>query len=61
MPGPALRLYERSFRRLVIAAGLCWSIAFVVIALNYQLELYGDGAMFSFTGITYPVAPPFSC
>src|SRR3954471_23441497 len=48
MPGPALRLHERSFRRLVIAAGLCWSIAFVVIALNYQLELYGDGAMFSY-------------
>ena len=48
MPGPALRLHERSFRRLVIAAGLCWSIAFVVIALNCQLELYGDGAMFSY-------------
>lgn len=48
MPGPALRLRERSFRRLVIAAGLCWSVAFVVIALCCQLELYGDGAMFSY-------------
>jgi hypothetical protein len=36
------------FRRLVIAAGLCWSAAFVFVALSYQLELYGDGAMFSY-------------
>jgi hypothetical protein len=27
---------------------LCWAAAFVVIALHYQLELYGDGAMFSY-------------
>jgi hypothetical protein len=44
----ALREDERSFRRLVIATGLCWSVAFVVIALSCQLELYGDGAMFSY-------------
>jgi hypothetical protein len=44
----ALREDGRSFRRLVIAAGLCWSVAFVVIALFYELELYGDGAMFSY-------------
>jgi hypothetical protein len=35
-------------RILVIASGLGWSIAFVPIALHYQLELYGDGAMFSY-------------
>src|SRR5215510_3527928 len=35
-------------RHLVIASGLGWSIAFVPIALCYQLELYGDGAMFSY-------------
>jgi hypothetical protein len=35
-------------RHLVIASGLGWSIAFVPIALHYQLELYGDGAMFSY-------------
>jgi hypothetical protein len=35
-------------RFLVIGAGLGWSIAFVAIALHYQLELYGDGAMFSY-------------
>jgi hypothetical protein len=48
MSGHALRLDERSFRFLIIGAGLCWSVAFVVIALFYELELYGDGAMFSY-------------
>jgi hypothetical protein len=48
MPDLALRADERSFRRLVVATGLCWSVAFVVIALAYELELYGDGAMFSY-------------
>jgi len=38
-----------SFRLLVIGTGLGWSIAFPVIALYYQLELYGDGAMFSYS------------
>lgn len=44
----ALSEEERSFRRLVIAAGIGWSVAFVFIALSCQLELYGDGAMFSY-------------
>jgi hypothetical protein len=48
MPGPALRLDHHSLRFLTVGAGLGWSIAFVVIALVYQLELYGDGAMFSY-------------
>ena len=48
MSGHALRLDERSLRFLIIGAGLCWSVAFVVIALFYELELYGDGAMFSY-------------
>ncbi len=48
MPGPALRLDDRSLRLLIVGAGLGWSLAFVVIALVYQLELYGDGAMFSY-------------
>jgi hypothetical protein len=48
MSDPALRQDESSFRRLIIASGLCWSVAFVVIALYYRLELYGDGAMFSY-------------
>jgi hypothetical protein len=36
------------FRYLVVGTGLCWAIAFVPVALAYQLELYGDGAMFSY-------------
>src|SRR5690349_18452464 len=48
MPAPALTLDERSFRLLIVAAGLGWSIAFPVVALYSQFELYGDGAMFSY-------------
>lgn len=44
----ASRLHDRLLRRLVVAVGLTWSIAFVVVALASQLELYGDGAMFSY-------------
>jgi hypothetical protein len=48
MSGWALRLDDRSFRLLIVGTGLCWSIAFPVIALSCQLQLYGDGAMFSY-------------
>ena len=48
MSGRASRLDARSARVLVVGLGLCWSMAFPVIALFYQLELYGDGAMFSY-------------
>ncbi|MEO8317051.1 MAG: hypothetical protein ABJA75_04780 [Bradyrhizobium sp.] len=48
MPDHPPRLDDRSFRLLIVGTGLCWSVAFVVIALFYQLELYGDGAMFSY-------------
>jgi hypothetical protein len=48
MSGWALRLDGSSFRFLIVSTGLCWSVAFPVIALFYQLELYGDGAMFSY-------------
>ena len=48
MSGWALRLDDCSFRFLIVGTGLCWSVAFPVIALFYQLELYGDGAMFSY-------------
>jgi hypothetical protein len=42
------KLDSTCLRRLVIFLGLGWSIAFVVLALANQLELYGDGAMFSY-------------
>ena len=35
-------------RALVIGVGLCWSVAFVAIALTCELSLYADGAMFSY-------------
>lgn len=48
MPGRALRVDDASFRLLVVAAGLGWAIAFPFIALFFRLQLYGDGAMFSY-------------
>jgi hypothetical protein len=48
MSGRLPRLDAFTVRLLVIGSGLCWSVAFVAIALHYQLELYGDGAMFSY-------------
>jgi len=43
---PAVRSDSDVLRALVIGVGLCWSVAFVAIALTYQLALYADGAMF---------------
>src|SRR3954464_4828194 len=48
MPCPTLRSGSGFLRMLLIGVGLCWSVAFVVIALYYRLQLYGDGAMFSY-------------
>ena len=45
---PAVRTDCDALRALVIGVGLCWSVAFVAIALTYQLALYADGAMFSY-------------
>ena len=36
-------------RTVVITAGICWSVIFVVIGLRYGLQMYGDGAMFSYS------------
>ena len=33
---------------IVVAVGLSWSVAFVAIGLGYQLELFGDGSIFSY-------------
>jgi hypothetical protein len=48
MPWPALRSDIILLRALVVGVGLCWSVAFIAIALFYQLQLYADGAMFSY-------------
>jgi hypothetical protein len=37
-----------SMRGLVIAAGLCWSVLFVVLGLLYRLQFYADGSIFSY-------------
>jgi hypothetical protein len=39
---------ESLLRNLAVAAGLGWSLAFVIVALTYELQLYADGAMFSY-------------
>ena len=40
---------EESFlRNLAVAGGLGWSLAFVVVALIYELQIYADGSMFSY-------------
>src|SRR5215510_10062041 len=39
---------ETLLRSLVVAAGLAWSFAFVVLALVYELQIYADGSMFSY-------------
>lgn len=48
MSSRTLGLNNCSFRLLIVGAGLCWSIAFPLIAISCQLQLYGDGAMFSY-------------
>ena len=35
-------------RTVVIAVGLSWSVAFVAVGLGYELELFGDGSIFSY-------------
>jgi hypothetical protein len=48
MSWPDTRSDSAVLRALVIGIGLCWSVAFVAIGLYYELELYADGAMFSY-------------
>src|SRR6516162_7250470 len=35
-------------RAVVVVAGLCWSAAFIAVGLGYGLQMYGDGAIFSY-------------
>jgi hypothetical protein len=39
---------ESLLRNLAVATGLGWSLAFVIVALVYELQLYADGAIFSY-------------
>lgn len=45
---PTARSSAETLRALVVAVGLCWSLAFIFVALEYELQLYADGAMFSY-------------
>src|SRR5215469_14833291 len=44
----ASRSDARWLGTVVVAVGLSWSVAFVAIGLGYQLELFGDGSIFSY-------------
>ena len=44
----SLRSHTDILQTLVIAIGLSWSIVFLVVALHFELQLYADGAMFSY-------------
>src|SRR5690349_155053 len=35
-------------RTLATAAGVCWSVLFVIIGLRYELQMYGDGSIFAY-------------
>ncbi|SHG07970.1 hypothetical protein [Bradyrhizobium erythrophlei] len=48
MSWPTVRSGADMLRALVIGTGLVWSVAFVAVGLGYGLELYADGAMFSY-------------
>ena len=48
MSWPPSRFGAEMLRAMVVGTGLCWSVAFVAVALGYGLELYADGAMFSY-------------
>eukprot|EP01035_Chromulina_nebulosa_P006266 gene6266-8473_t len=45
---PAARADDGLLRAWVIGVGMAWSVAFVAIALTFELQLYADGAMFSY-------------
>ena len=36
-------------RILAVAAGICWSVLFVALGLHYELQMYADGSIFSYS------------
>ena len=52
---PSVASDRALLRRIVIAAGLGWALAFIVIGPAVRLQLYGDGAMFSYAVATQDV------
>jgi hypothetical protein len=45
----ALGSERQAFRTLIIAAGICWSVLFVIIGLRYGLQMYADASIFSYS------------
>ena len=45
----ALGSEGQALRTLIIAAGICWSVLFVMIGLRYGLQMYADGSIFSYS------------
>ncbi len=45
----SIRLDTRLLRALAVATGLSWSILFVALGLGYDLQLFGDGSIFSYS------------
>ena len=46
---PAIRSEAGVLRSLVVAAGIFWSLLFVAAGLRYQLQMYADGSIFSYS------------
>jgi hypothetical protein len=45
-----LSAHEKTLlRNLTVAVGLGWSVAFVIVALVYELQIYADASMFSYS------------
>ena len=36
-------------RTFVVAAGFCWSVAFIAVGVGYELQLFADGSIFSYS------------
>ena len=44
-----IRSDNRLLRTFIVAAGMCWSVLFVVVGIRYELQMYGDGSIFSYS------------
>jgi hypothetical protein len=48
LPWNAARSGADVLRALAVIVGLSWSLAFIIVGMAYDLQLYGDGAIFSY-------------
>jgi hypothetical protein len=48
-PDAAARAGADRLRIMAVAGGIGWSFVFLIVGLFYELQLYGDGAMFSYS------------